>query len=92
VAWLLERGKKLERACEFANALKYYFAGRMYFARLGDKLEGKMKLVKEEFDRLHADLLPLTNSEVRRACVYDRHHRYFRIKRCIIRFFHGVVL
>jgi hypothetical protein len=71
VEWLLERGKKLERACEFANALKYYFAGRMYFARCTVQGDRRMKLMKEEFDRLHADLLPLTNSEVRRACVFD---------------------
>ncbi len=34
-----------------------------------------MMLVKEEFDRLHADLLPLTNSEVRR--VFDGQLLYF---------------
>jgi hypothetical protein len=28
----LNKGKELERACDFAMALKYYFAGRMYFA------------------------------------------------------------
>ncbi len=31
--WLLEKGKELERACEFSMALKYYFAGKMYFAK-----------------------------------------------------------
>jgi hypothetical protein len=75
VEWLLERGKTLERACEFANALKYYFAGRMYFARCTVPGDKRMMLMKEEFDRLHADLLPLTNSEVRR--VFDRHLLYF---------------
>ncbi len=34
VEWILETGKELERACNFAMALKYYFAGRMFFARL----------------------------------------------------------
>jgi hypothetical protein len=34
VEWILETGKELERACDFAMALKYYFAGRMFFARL----------------------------------------------------------
>jgi hypothetical protein len=75
VEWLLERGKRLERACEFANALKYYFAGRMYFARCTVPGDKRMMLVKEEFDRLHADLLPLTNSEVRR--VFDGQLLYF---------------
>ncbi len=28
----MNKGKELERACDFAMALKYYFAGRMYFA------------------------------------------------------------
>jgi hypothetical protein len=69
--WLLERGKKLERACDFANALKYYFAGRMYMARwaaLFPSRKNKMApAMAEEFERLHADLLPLTNAEVRRV-------------------------
>ena len=34
IQWLLVRGQELERACNFATALKYYFAGRMFFARL----------------------------------------------------------
>jgi hypothetical protein len=34
IQWLLVRGQELERACNFAIALKYYFAGRMFFARL----------------------------------------------------------
>ncbi len=34
ISWLLDRGKALERACDFATAIKYYFAGRMFFARL----------------------------------------------------------
>jgi hypothetical protein len=34
IAWLLARGKALERACDFATAIKYYFAGRIFFARL----------------------------------------------------------
>jgi hypothetical protein len=34
IMWLLGRGKELERACDFATAIKYYFAGRMFFARL----------------------------------------------------------
>jgi hypothetical protein len=34
IAWLLARGKALERSCDFVTAIKYYFAGRMFFARL----------------------------------------------------------
>jgi hypothetical protein len=30
----LDTGKELERACDFAVALKFYFAGRIFFARL----------------------------------------------------------
>jgi hypothetical protein len=33
VSWILDTGKELERACEFALALKFYFAGKMFFAR-----------------------------------------------------------
>ena len=33
VSWILDTGKELERACEFAAALKFYFAGKMFFAR-----------------------------------------------------------
>jgi hypothetical protein len=33
VSWILDTGKELERACEFAVALKFYFAGKMFFAR-----------------------------------------------------------
>jgi hypothetical protein len=65
--WLLERGKKLERACEFATALKYYFAGKMYFARytaLFPSRERVLQKLAAEFDRLYADLLPMTNAQV----------------------------
>ena len=33
ISWILDTGKELERACEFAVALKFYFAGKMFFAR-----------------------------------------------------------
>jgi hypothetical protein len=61
--WLFERGKKLERACAFANALKYYFAGKMYFARRNSAAI-KLPKMKREFDKLFKDLLPMTNAEV----------------------------
>jgi hypothetical protein len=34
IVWLLETGEELERQCEFSTALKYYFAGIVYFAKL----------------------------------------------------------
>jgi hypothetical protein len=39
ILWLLVRGQELERACNFAIALKYYFAGKMFFARLHQNQE-----------------------------------------------------
>jgi hypothetical protein len=79
VEWILINGKELERACEFAMALKYYFAGRMFFARLknfefslenGQTLSAlpvvkKWKALKYEieFRALYEDLLPMTNAK-----------------------------
>ncbi len=76
IEWILINGKELERACEFAMALKYYFSGRMFFARLkefslknGHILKGpvvqKWKALKyeREFDALYEDLLPMTNAK-----------------------------
>lgn len=87
IMWLLGRGKELERACDFATAIKYYFAGRMFFARLRESPElhkhfcehspdattkqaaarsllRKRRKLEEEFKKLYADLLPMTNAEV----------------------------
>jgi hypothetical protein len=79
IQWLLVRGQELERACNFAIALKYYFAGRMFFARLhqtpelydlvcGDNrpnaAQKKRKKLEDEFKKFYRDLLPMTNAEV----------------------------
>lgn len=32
--WLCEIGQELERQCEFAAALKFYFAGKVYYAKI----------------------------------------------------------
>jgi hypothetical protein len=75
IVWLLNKGKALERACEFSSALKYYFAGNMYFSRLsyhqalstpvssktGNKEQASLN---EEFRSLYFALLPMTNAEV----------------------------
>jgi tRNA(Arg) A34 adenosine deaminase TadA len=74
VEWILETGKELERACDFAMALKYYFAGRMFFARLKKHPQLYQRLQAQEqwktrlkyekkFDELYSDLLPMTNAE-----------------------------
>ncbi len=34
IAWLRDMGEELERQCDFSAALKYYYAGKMYFAKL----------------------------------------------------------
>lgn len=65
VEWLLEKGKSLERACDFATALKYYFAGNVYFSRLdnlGRAFQGTE--LKVELKSLYDALLPMTNAEV----------------------------
>jgi hypothetical protein len=72
VEWLLDTGKELERSCNFAMALKYYFAGRMFFARLKQSnqhpclseqkwIEGEYE---QQFDSLYEELLPMTNAQV----------------------------
>lgn len=38
IAWLRAMGEELERQCDFSAALKYYYAGKVYFAKL-DNLE-----------------------------------------------------
>ena len=74
VEWILETGKELERACNFAMALKYYFAGRMFFAQLKKYPEVQKKWTmfeekwakfkyEKKFDELYSDLLPMTNAE-----------------------------
>lgn len=76
VSWVLDTGKELERACEFAMALKYYFAGRMFFAQLKKyqqcrqlsvnrlvELKWKRLKYEREFQFLYDDLLPMTNAE-----------------------------
>ena len=74
VEWILETGKELERTCNFALALKYYFAGRMFFARLKKHPQLRQRLQAQEqwktrlkyekkFDELYSDLLPMTNAE-----------------------------
>ncbi len=65
--WLLEKGKELERACEFSMALKYYFAGKMYFKRRERQqhpMSSKQNQLRDEFDHMYRDLLPMTNAEV----------------------------
>jgi hypothetical protein len=62
VEWILETGKELERACDFAMALKYYFAGRMFFARLkkhppphqrSPEVQEQWRIVEEKWIRLN---------------------------------------
>lgn len=64
--WLLEKGKELERACEFSMALKYYFAGKMYFKKRERRnaMPPEQKQLRDEFDHMYRDLLPMTNAEV----------------------------
>jgi hypothetical protein len=64
--WLLDTGKELERACEFSMALKYYFAGKVYFAKrqIHQNLSPKQKQLMDEFHQMYRDLLPMTNAEV----------------------------
>jgi hypothetical protein len=80
VTWVLETGKELERACMFDIALKYYFAGRMFFARLKHhrsrsstwRTKSQSMLARSWKDRdyaktfknLYEGLLPMTNAEV----------------------------
>ena len=80
VEWIFNTGKELERSCDFAMALKYYFAGRMFFARLEharqstiypvtEQLQELLKKwdthkYKQEFQALYVDLLPMTNAQV----------------------------
>ncbi len=75
--WILDTGKELERACDFAMALKYYFAGRMFFARLNRhqplqhlpatflqvKRNWKRLKYEEEFKDRYNGLLPMTNAQ-----------------------------
>ena len=79
VEWIFNTGKELERSCDFAMALKYYFAGRMFFARLKQRAQhANFRTVPEqllkkwdthkyeqEFQALYVDLLPMTNAQVR---------------------------
>jgi len=79
VEWIFNTGKELERSCDFAMALKYYFAGRMFFARLKQHAQhANFRTVPEqllkkwdthkyeqEFQALYVDLLPMTNAQVR---------------------------
>ncbi len=74
----MSKGKSAERACEFSTALKYYFAGNMYFDRLRQKTSISTPVTKgeeskerrdllslrEEFKNLYVALLPMTNSQV----------------------------
>jgi hypothetical protein len=78
VLWILDTGKELERACDFAMALKYYFAGRMFFARFKQYLPDELALpatfevdfyltrlkYRKEFEDLYNGLLPMTNAQV----------------------------
>ncbi len=78
VEWLLATGKELERSCNFAMALKYYFAGRMFFARLNqlkqqqdpilEQMQMKQKWTdheyEQQFNSLYEELLPMTNAQV----------------------------
>ena len=34
INWLSEMGQQLERRCEFASALKYYYTGKAYYSKL----------------------------------------------------------
>jgi hypothetical protein len=34
IKWLSEIGQQLERRCEFASALKYYYTGKVYYSKL----------------------------------------------------------
>ena len=72
ISWILETGKELERSCDFAMALKYYFAGRMFCARLKlsrqlqslpDAWKQKFRRYENEFKVLYDSLLPMTNAQ-----------------------------
>lgn len=36
IEWLLRTGEELDRKCEFAAALKYYYAGKVYYSKLDE--------------------------------------------------------
>jgi hypothetical protein len=36
IDWLLQTGEELDRKCEFAAALKYYYAGKVYYSKLDE--------------------------------------------------------
>jgi hypothetical protein len=74
LAWLLEKGKELERACEFSMALKFYFAGKMYFQRQerqAGAVKAEQKQLRDEFGHMYRELLPMTNAEV--ICLLPLH-------------------
>jgi hypothetical protein len=77
--WLLHRGIALQAACEFANALKYCFAGKMYSARFNLLFPSSEKKIsnalEEKFDKLYSNLLPMTNAEVIRTVLVTNSHR-----------------
>jgi hypothetical protein len=68
----LDTGQELERECEFGMALKYYFAGRMFFARLRQHLKHQpapkrilemAPTLGKKFQDLYEGLLPMTNAQ-----------------------------
>ena len=36
IDWLYQTGQELDRKCEFAAALKYYYAGKVYYSKLDE--------------------------------------------------------
>jgi len=81
----LEKGKSLERACDFSTALKYYFVGNIYFYRFGNRnrkseLGRELQSLQEEFNNLYDALLPMTNAEVVSVCfMYDHIFHVFGV-------------
>jgi hypothetical protein len=53
VQWLCDMGEELERQCDFSAALKYYYAGNAYFAKLdGFNIEAESSTNIDDFDHL----------------------------------------
>jgi hypothetical protein len=53
VQWLCDMGEELERQCDFSAALKYYYAGNAYFAKLdGFNIEPASSTNTDHFDHL----------------------------------------
>jgi hypothetical protein len=72
-------GQQLERRCEFASALKYYYTGKVYYSKLdqfgsldllpsGSDEEQSHGKLRKQFQQLFERLLPHSNKEVSCGC------------------------